>query len=172
MSRSASSVMRVDRLHLLVARVGLAHPGGDHPQAEQVLGDGVVDLPGDPGRSPARASPLARSRSAASAEPSWRAMVLKFASSRPTSSRPEVGRVTAVVAVGDRDSGSFEAAHPADEPAGGEQPERHPDRDDGDEQRVGRRQQRAGAGQLAQLGPGAEGVGETRSAPALARRGS
>ena len=45
-------------------------------------------------RSAARASPVARCRSAASAEPSWRVMVVKFASSRPTSSRPETGRVT------------------------------------------------------------------------------
>jgi hypothetical protein len=45
-------------------------------------------------RSADRASPLARCRPAASAEPSWRVMVVKFASSRPTSSRPDTGRMT------------------------------------------------------------------------------
>jgi len=38
----------LDRAGLLIARVGPAHSGGDHPQGEQVLGDRVVDLPRDP----------------------------------------------------------------------------------------------------------------------------
>ena len=84
----------LDRGGLLIARVGPAHPGGDHPQAEQVLGDHVMDLPREPG--PLRGARVAGRplRSAASAEPSWRVMMVKFVSSRPTSSRPEAGRVT------------------------------------------------------------------------------
>ena len=52
-----------------------------------IAADGTVVASSAPFRYPS-------GRAAASAEPSWRVMVVKFASSRPTSSRPETGRET------------------------------------------------------------------------------
>ena len=127
----------LDHLSLLVARVGAAHPGGDHPQREQVLGDRVVHLPGDPG--PLRgagivggALPLRGHRGAEL--PGHRGEVrFKAAELVPAGG----GQGHGVVAVGHRERRLLQAAHPADEAPRGGQAEQEADRHDGGEQRQG-----------------------------------
>ncbi len=107
----------LDRAGLLIARVGSAHPGGDHPQTEQVLGDRVVDLPREPGSFrvagvAAGALPLGRQRGA---ELAGHGGEVGF---QPSDLIPAGDRQgNGVVAVGDRDGGSFQVAYPADEAA-------------------------------------------------------
>ena len=120
----------LDRLRLLVARVGPAHPGGDHPQGEQVLRDRVVHLPREPG--PLRVARVARGslplRGQRGVKLPGHAGEVRL---EPADLVPAGGgQDDGVVAVGDREGGSFQAAYPADEAPGGEQPEQHADRQD------------------------------------------
>ncbi len=115
MSRSASSLIRSIARACWLARVGPAHPGRDHPQREQVLGDGVVDLPRDPG--PLRgasvaggALPFGGQRGAELAGHGGEVR-LKPADLVPAGD----GQGDGVVAVGDGEGGLFQAADPADE---------------------------------------------------------
>ena len=71
------------------------------------------------------------------------------------------GQGDGVVAVGDGEGGPLQAADPADEAAGGEQPEQHTDRHDGEQQHGGPRRQRTDLAQLRQILPGPDGVDES-----------
>jgi hypothetical protein len=148
----------LDGLGLLAGWVGPAHPGGDHPQGEQVLGDRVVNLPGDPG--PFRGArvaggPLALGGQRGAELAGHGGEVLL----QPAHLVPARGRQgDGVVAVRHRQGGLFQAAYPAHQAVRAQQPEQHPDRHDDDEQREGERQQLAGAVDLAQPGPGLDTV--------------
>ena len=154
----------LDHLSLLVARVGAAHPGGDHPQREQVLGDRVVHLPGDPG--PLRgagvvggALPLRGHRRAEL--PGHRGEVrFKAADLIP----PGGGQGYGVVAVGDRERGLLQAAHPADKAPRGRKTEQQADWHDGREQpqRSEHQQSLPGLAELVPLPQGADRVDEPR----------
>src|SRR5262249_29863475 len=107
----------LDRADLLIARVSSAHPGGDHPQPEEVLGDRVVDLPRDPGSfSGARVASGALSFGGQRGpELAGHGGEVRL---QPSDLVPAGdGQGDGEIAVSDREGGSFQTAYPADEAA-------------------------------------------------------
>jgi len=107
----------LDHAGLVIARVGPAHPGRDHPQGKQVLGDRIMDLPGQPGsfrgaRVAGGPLPFGGQRRAELAGHGGE-VGLQPADLVPAGR----GQGDGVVAISDRQGGSFQVAYPAHEPA-------------------------------------------------------